>query len=120
MKMHDITKTAGMGAMVLMATFAHAKQSTQAKQCYADAHTAYQVLMARHTQEQNAKARININTADASAFLGLQGVGVRTAEAIVAYRKQVGRFDSVDDLMKVKGVGKAVLDKNRHRLVVAQ
>lgn len=83
-------------------------------QCYADTNTAYQILK----KQQKIAKRININTATASDFLTLQGVGVNTAEKIIKHRAQIGRFHHVDDLMQVKGIGQAILDKNRHRLSV--
>lgn len=87
-----------------------------AQQCYTNAEDAYAHLLA---QKQAAKQyRININTASAADFLSLEGVGVVTAEAIVAYRRQVGRFHSIDELLQVKGIGEKTLAKNRHRLTV--
>ena len=66
-------------------------------------------------------APIDINTADAITLdQGLKGVGEKTAQAIVEYRTQNGPFKSVDDLTKVKGVGKATLEKNRANLTVGR
>lgn len=54
---------------------------------------------------------VNINTADASQFALLPGIGPKAAESIVAYRSSAGSFGSVDDLVKVKGVGPKTLEK---------
>lgn len=40
------------------------------------------------------------------------------AQAIVAYRDINGPFASVDELLEVKGIGKAILDRNREKLEV--
>lgn len=57
---------------------------------------------------------ININTADAATLsAALKGVGQSKAEAIVAYRQANGPFTSADDLMKVKGIGEATVERNR-------
>ncbi|NMD13104.1 MAG: competence protein ComE, partial [Candidatus Cloacimonetes bacterium] len=40
------------------------------------------------------------------------------AAAIIAWRKQNGAFQSVDDLLKVSGIGPKTLAKIRHRLSV--
>ena len=67
--------------------------------------------------EQGAK--INLNTATAEALQkALSGIGAAKAEAIVAYRSENGAFTSVDELIEVKGIGKALLDKNREKLAV--
>lgn len=62
---------------------------------------------------------ININNADAATLQReLSGVGKVKAEAIVAYRDEHGPFASVDELLEVKGIGAAILEKNREKLSV--
>jgi competence ComEA-like helix-hairpin-helix protein len=64
---------------------------------------------------------VNINSADAQALATeLTGVGIKKAEAIVQYRMENGPFKSVDELLKVKGIGQALLDKNREKLSVSE
>jgi len=46
----------------------------------------------------------------------LKGIGAAKAKAIVAYREAHGPFSSVDDLLEVKGIGAATLEKNRAKL----
>jgi competence protein ComEA len=48
----------------------------------------------------------------------LSGIGAGKAAAIVAYRDENGAFTSVDELIEVKGIGKALLDKNREKLAL--
>ncbi len=58
---------------------------------------------------------VNINSASAEELCTLKGIGTKTAGAIIKYRKENGRFECKEDLMKVKGIGKkkysAVADK---------
>lgn len=57
---------------------------------------------------------VNVNTADAKTLAReLEGVGKAKADAIVAYREKNGPFKSADDLVKVKGLGKKLVDQNR-------
>ena len=49
---------------------------------------------------------------------GLNGVGEAKARAILEYRAAHGPFVSVDQLLEVKGVGPALLEKNRSRIVI--
>lgn len=58
-------------------------------------------------------AAVSINTATAKELQSLPGVGSVTAERIIAYRTENGPFTSVDDLTKVKGLGKKSLEKIR-------
>lgn len=62
---------------------------------------------------------VNLNTADAATIQReLVGIGATKAQAIVAYREAHGNFASVDELLEVKGIGEATLEKNRHKLMV--
>ncbi|AMT90138.1 MULTISPECIES: ComEA family DNA-binding protein [Pseudomonas] len=64
-------------------------------------------------------AKVDLNGADAATLQKeLAGVGEAKAKAIVAYRETNGPFASVDELLEVKGIGKAILDRNRDKLEV--
>jgi competence protein ComEA len=64
-------------------------------------------------------AIVNLNTADAATLQReLLGIGQVKAEAIVAYREAHGDFASVDELLEVKGIGPAILEKNRDKLSI--
>ena len=63
--------------------------------------------------------KINLNTADAETLQReLIGVGNAKAKAIVAYREANGEFASVDEMLEVKGIGKAILEKNRDNVSI--
>jgi competence protein ComEA len=60
---------------------------------------------------------VNVNSADAKTLAReLQGIGMSKAEAIVTYREKNGPFKSADDLAKVKGLGKKLIDQNKANL----
>ena len=63
------------------------------------------------SQTQQQSAVLDINSADASALSSLPGIGIRKAEAIVEYRKKMGRFKTTTELLEVKGIGKGILAK---------
>ncbi|MGI9578948.1 MAG: helix-hairpin-helix domain-containing protein, partial [Microthrixaceae bacterium] len=54
-------------------------------------------------------SRVDINSADGPALEELPGVGPATASAIIEHRERNGRFDSVEDLLAVRGIGEAKL-----------
>ena len=67
----------------------------------------------------HAAEPVDINRADAATLASaIQGVGVKRAEAIVAYREANGPFKSVDELQNVKGVGARILEDSRSSLTV--
>jgi competence protein ComEA len=60
---------------------------------------------------------VNINTADAATIAReLTGIGLKRAQAIVDYRQKHGPFKSADELALVKGIGPAVIGKNRESI----
>lgn len=61
--------------------------------------------------------RVDVNTADAETIARvLVGVGQTKAEAIVAYREENGRFEAVEDLAHVRGIGEATVKRNESRI----
>ena len=54
---------------------------------------------------------VNINTADSTGLQELPGVGPATAEKIIKYREENGRFTSKEDLMNVSGIGEKTYAK---------
>lgn len=65
-----------------------------------------------------AGALININTATATEFETLSGIGEVLAAAIVDYRTENGPFTSVDELEDVSGIGPSTLEEIRDQVTV--
>ena len=61
---------------------------------------------------------ININTATATEFETLSGIGEVLAAAIVDYRTENGPFASVDELEDVSGIGPSTLEEIRDQVTV--
>lgn len=62
---------------------------------------------------------VNINTADLDVLQReLVGVGKVKAQAIIDHRNANGPFASADELLEVKGIGAAILEKNRDRISI--
>jgi comEA protein len=62
------------------------------------------------TVEEVVKGSININKADVEELEKLPRIGPAMAKRIIEYRKLQGSFKSLDDLIKVKGIGQKTLD----------
>lgn len=56
------------------------------------------------TQSSDSKI-ININTATVDELSTLSGIGKAIAERIVAYRMQNGKFENIEDIKNVTGIG---------------
>ena len=61
---------------------------------------------------------VNINTADASALDALPGVGPATAEAIIKDREENGPFASIEDIMRVSGIGEKKFENLKDAICV--
>ena len=60
---------------------------------------------------------VDVNSADARTLAKeLDGIGPSKAQAIVDHRKANGPFKSAEDLARVKGIGKATVERNRPNL----
>ena len=62
--------------------------------------------------------KININQADAKTLTTLKGIGKDRAVKIIEYRETNGPFQKIEDLMKVKGIGKKIFEQNKNILSV--
>jgi competence protein ComEA len=60
--------------------------------------------------------RLNVNTASAREIEALPLIGPSRALAIVAWRERHGSFKDVDDLIKVPGVSRRMVDAIRDRI----
>lgn len=66
-----------------------------------------------------ASTLVNINTASVDAIAdALQGIGGVKAQAIVDHREANGLFKSTEDVMQVKGIGKATFEQIKQYLLV--
>lgn len=60
---------------------------------------------------------VSINQADAQTLADtLKGVGLKKAEAIVAWRQQNGKFTKLEQLLEVKGIGEKTLALNKGKI----
>lgn len=70
-------------------------------------------------EEAGAPSPLNLNTASEAELLELPGVGPSRARAILAFREEHGGFQSLSQLLRIKGFGRAMFKRLRPLLVVA-
>ena len=58
-----------------------------------------------YSGNQSPSKPININTAGVTELMQLPKVGQKTAERIIAFRKQHGNFKRIEEIMNVQGIG---------------
>lgn len=62
--------------------------------------------------------KINLNSATVQELVTLPKIGEKTAQRILDYRTKNGRFQKIEDLMKVKGIGEKTFLKLKDRIFV--
>lgn len=62
-------------------------------------------------------AIVNINTASAEELMSLNGIGEKTAAAIIEYRKD-SPFEKPEDIMNVKGIGEKKYENIKNSICV--
>ena len=60
---------------------------------------------------EDLKSRVNVNEASTKMLGKIKAIGKKLAEKIVAYRDEHGNFNSYDELLNIKGLGKKKLEK---------
>ena len=68
--------------------------------------------------ENTQNSKININTATQTQLETLPGIGPSTAIKILAYRKEKGKFKSIEDIKEVSGIGDSKFEKIKDYITV--
>jgi competence protein ComEA len=71
-----------------------------------------------HAAKQPPSKPLNLNTATADQLAQLPGIGPKTAQAIVDFRKASGPFRRVEDLLAIRGISRRKLEAIRPYVTV--
>lgn len=69
-------------------------------------------------ENNSGQGTIDLNAATVKELAALPGIGKKKAQSIVDYRAENGKFESVDEIRKIDGIGKKIFSKIRDRVVV--
>ncbi len=70
----------------------------------------------KDTGAVDSKGKININKATVDELMTIPGIGQVKAQSIVDYRNENGKFNSVDELTNITGIGVKTLEKLRDKV----
>lgn len=68
--------------------------------------------------QKQEDGKIDLNKASREDLMSVTGIGPATADNILAYREEVGKFNSVDELVHVNRIGDKTLEKIRDFFIV--
>ena len=69
-------------------------------------------------EQADSERKVNINQAAAEELMTLPGIGESKAEGIIEYRESAGGFQSVEEIKNVSGIGDAVFERIKDRIVI--
>lgn len=72
---------------------------------YITSESGNNVIKEQNSSTKGANKKVNINTANQSELETLPGIGTSIASRIIEYRQQNGKFQKIEDLQNVKGIG---------------
>lgn len=62
--------------------------------------------------------KVSINSSSKEELMTLSGIGESKANAIINYRNKNGKFNSIEDIKKVSGIGEALFNKIKDNLTL--
>lgn len=68
--------------------------------------------------QDSSDGLVNLNTADRNQLMTLTGIGESRADAILAYRSEHGKFQKIEDIMKVSGIKEGAFSKIKDQIKV--
>lgn len=75
-------------------------------------------ISASATERNESNGLINLNTAGASELTELSGIGKSMAERIIRYRTENEKFEKIEDIMKVPGIGEKKFEQIKEHITV--
>lgn len=72
-----------------------------------------ELLLQPDGETDPADGLVNINTASMEELCTLPGIGKGKAASIISYRESTGKFEQIEDIMKVEGIKEGLFGKIR-------
>jgi len=72
----------------------------------------------RESGTSSSQVKVNINAAGEQDLCQVRGIGPSTAKRIIEHRTANGPFSKIEDIMKVKGIGKGKFKKIKDKIGV--
>ena len=72
----------------------------------------------KESNQKEKKKMININTATQEELQEIPGIGESTATKIIVYRNENGKFNAIEDIKNVNGIGDAKYEKMKEYITI--
>ena len=112
----ELTNIKGIGKKTLAKLLPYLEMIGDSAEVYAFVAEETQAKDTVLTSEVTEK--ININSASFDQLQSLNGIGQKKAQAIIDYRNEHGSFETIEEIMNVKGIGQGIFDKVKNSIEV--
>lgn len=68
--------------------------------------------------EENIETKVNINISNKEKLMTLPGIGETTAQKIIDYREQNGKFKTIDELKNISGIGESKFNSLKDKIKI--
>ena len=75
-------------------------------------------IVENENKNTNEKIMVNINTANSQELQKIPGIGESTALKIINYRNENGKFNSIEDIQNVSGIGTSKFNKMKEYICI--
>ncbi len=108
---HNLARTVADGERIYILSVEETSRLTMEQQVTGETEAAEQA-------GSSGNVLIDINAADREQLMELPGIGEAKASAILEYRRRVGRFTAIEEIMNVSGIGEAMFEKIKDKIMV--
>lgn len=70
------------------------------------------------SEDSTVNKKISLNAATREELQTLSGIGESKAIAIIEYRSEIGRFEKIEDIMNVRGIGESIFEKIKDNITI--
>lgn len=112
----ELVNIKGIGKKTLAKLLPHLEMIGDSAEVYA--FVAEETPTSDITLTTGMTEKININSASFDQLQSLKWIGQKKAQAIIDYRNENGSFETIGEIMNVKGIGQGIFDKIKNSIEV--
>ena len=71
-----------------------------------------------NNEEKKVSGKVNINEASKNDLMTLTGIGESKADKIIEYRDKNGKFNIIEDIINVDGIGDSIFEKIKDNITI--